>query len=86
MRLTADFSYIRLHGPGRPYQGSYSDEVLAGWAARLLDWTAAGIPVYCYFDNDRGYAAGDARRLACLVGCPGDPARRSSASLETGPL
>ena len=55
--LTAGFTYLRLHGPGGPYQGSYSDAVLAEWTDRMLGWRAAGIDVYCYFDNDdQGHA------------------------------
>ena len=57
--------YVRLHGPGGPYQGSYGEEALAGWAARIRAWRAAGMSVYCYFDNDaEGHAPGDALRLS----------------------
>lgn len=32
VRVTADFAYVRLHGPeSGKYQGSYSDEKLSGW-------------------------------------------------------
>ena len=56
--VTADFVYIRLHGPGDKYQGSYSDDVLAAWAARIKEWRKRGKDVYLYFDNDdSGYAA-----------------------------
>jgi uncharacterized protein YecE (DUF72 family) len=69
--VTADFAYVRLHGPGGPYQGSYGEEALAAWAERMLAWRAAGVAAYCYFDNDdRGHAPADALRLARLVGCP----------------
>ena len=66
--VTADFVYIRLHGPGGAYQGSYSDRALATWAARIAAWASQGLDVYCYFDNDAdGYAPRDAGRLkACL--------------------
>jgi uncharacterized protein YecE (DUF72 family) len=68
MLLTAPFTYLRLHGPGGPYQGSYSDAVLAVWAQRMLDWQAAGIGVYCYFDNDdQSNAPKDALRLRSLL-------------------
>src|SRR4051812_36589131 len=33
--ITANFTYVRLHGPGGAYQGSYSDENLAEWADRI---------------------------------------------------
>ena len=68
VRLTADFAYVRLHGPGGPYQGSYDDAALAAWAERVLAWRAAGVSTYCYFDNDdSGHAPRDALRLARLV-------------------
>lgn len=66
--VTAGFVYLRLHGPGGPYQGRYDDRALAGWAGRILMWRKAGRDVYCYFDNDeRGYAARDATRLIEMV-------------------
>ena len=66
--MTADFAYVRLHGPGGKYQGSYSDEALAAWAARIRDWRSRLRAVYVYFDNDEsGYAARDALRLKELV-------------------
>jgi uncharacterized protein YecE (DUF72 family) len=68
LKVTADFVYIRLHGPGRAYQGSYSDRALAIWARRIHGWRAHGIAVYCYFDNDEhGYAPANALTLARLV-------------------
>jgi uncharacterized protein YecE (DUF72 family) len=61
---TADFAYVRLHGPGGPYQGRYDGRTLAGWARRFDRWRADGADVYCYFDNDeKGFAVDDARRL-----------------------
>ncbi len=42
IELTADWTYVRLHGPGGRYQGSYSEEVLAGWAERLDGWRRRG--------------------------------------------
>ena len=66
--VTADFVYVRLHGPDEAYQGAYDDAVLSGWAQRFADWAAQGIDVYCYFDNDEnGYAALNALRLQEMV-------------------
>jgi uncharacterized protein YecE (DUF72 family) len=77
--ITADFVYVRLHGPGGPYQGSYSDKALAEWARDFRRWEYEGRDVYCYFDNDQaGYAAKDALRLKadCESGATGrSPAR-----------
>ncbi|SEL28802.1 DUF72 domain-containing protein [Parapedobacter koreensis] len=51
--ITADFAYIRLHGPQGKYQGKYSDGTLSEWAAHCRTWQEAGIDVFCYFDNDQ---------------------------------
>ncbi|MEJ2059864.1 MAG: DUF72 domain-containing protein [Gammaproteobacteria bacterium] len=62
--VTADFVYLRLHGPSGAYQGCYSPQRLSAWARRLHDWQAQGRGVYCYFDNDEaGYAAHNALQL-----------------------
>ena len=64
LHVTADFVYIRLHGPGGAYQGKYDGRTLAAWARRIQDWLKAGLDVYCYFDNDEaGYAVENARDL-----------------------
>jgi uncharacterized protein YecE (DUF72 family) len=69
IEVTANYVYVRLHGPGDKYQGSYSDEVLEEWAARCKDWSDSGKDVYVYFDNDQeGYAAFNAIRLQGLIG------------------
>jgi uncharacterized protein YecE (DUF72 family) len=68
MEVTADFIYIRLHGPGNKYQGSYSDEKLNEWAEQCRQWEKKGKDVYIYFDNDQeGYAAFNARYLQELM-------------------
>lgn len=62
--VTADFVYIRLHGPGDAYQGRYDRQTLADWAGAISAWTAQGLTVFCYFDNDEaGYAALNALEL-----------------------
>jgi uncharacterized protein YecE (DUF72 family) len=55
---TADFTYVRLHGPGNKYQGDYSTETLAGWADRIKQWRKTLKHIFVYFDNDQaGFAA-----------------------------
>jgi len=67
-KVTTDFIYIRLHGPGGAYQGQYDDGTLPGWAGAISAWSRAGKDVYCYFDNDqKGYAAHDAGRLQRML-------------------
>lgn len=66
--VTADFVYIRLHGQGAKYQGSYSTTTLKKWAAKCKAWQKAGKDVYIYFDNDQaGYAAFNAQKLQKLT-------------------
>ncbi|KAA5546573.1 DUF72 domain-containing protein [Adhaeribacter rhizoryzae] len=65
---TANFVYIRLHGPVGKYNGSYSDEALMGWAEAARTWHAEGKAVYIYFDNDiGGHAVTDSQRLIALL-------------------
>lgn len=70
IQLTADFVYLRLHGPNEtPYQGLYGREALLPWAERLLDWQSRGIDSYIYLDNTRfGEAVPDALTLRNLTG------------------
>lgn len=67
--VTADFTYVRLHGPAAgKYQGSYSDEKLHEWAQRIEQWAKELKAVYVYFDNDQaGYAAQNALTLRQMV-------------------
>ena len=66
--VTADFVYIRLHGPGDKYQGSYSIETLRKWASDCKIWMNNGLDVYVYFDNDQeGFAAFNALTLKTLI-------------------
>jgi uncharacterized protein YecE (DUF72 family) len=66
--ITADFIYIRLHGPGKAYQGQYKEKVLEGWAQDFIRWKNQVKAIYCYFDNDeKGYATMDAKRLIEMI-------------------
>lgn len=66
---TADFAYLRLHGPTEhKYQGSYEKGVLGRWASQIENWYDVGKSVYVYFDNDQaGYAAHNALVLRKLL-------------------
>lgn len=67
--VTADFVYLRLHGPtANKYQGSYDDETLKSWAKQCKQWVKEKKDVYVYFDNDQaGYAAFNAKSLIEFV-------------------
>jgi uncharacterized protein YecE (DUF72 family) len=61
-------AYVRFHGAGSRYGGSYSSQHLAAWADRLADWAGAGMPTWAYFNNDLGgHAVRDAQRLREMV-------------------
>ncbi|WP_229796114.1 DUF72 domain-containing protein [Saccharothrix coeruleofusca] len=65
--VTTDFAYVRLHGNQALYVGSYTDEQLDAWAAKVRAWSADH-DVYVYFDNDTDAAAPhDAVRLAARL-------------------
>jgi uncharacterized protein YecE (DUF72 family) len=68
LKVTADFAYIRLHGPAGPYRGRYGRRNLRHWAREFSTWLHAGKDVYCYFDNDEnGFAVQDALVLRELI-------------------
>jgi uncharacterized protein YecE (DUF72 family) len=65
--VTADFVYIRLHGPAAKYQGNYNDRSLQLWSKKIIKWTGEGKDVYVYFDNDQSaFAVKNALRLKKL--------------------
>ena len=67
-QVSADFVYLRLHGPGQAYQGSYGKQALSGWAGAISSWSAQGKTVYCFFDNDEaGYAPQNALDLQAML-------------------
>lgn len=67
---TADWVYMRFHGPdpAKPYAGSYSHQALTAAARRIADWTGEGREVFAFFNNDQeAHAPEDARRLQRYV-------------------
>ena len=71
LTITADFVYIRLHGPGqKKYEGDYSRRALHAWAERIDQWKSQLQAIYVYFDNDQaGFAVKNARELKKILGC-----------------
>jgi uncharacterized protein YecE (DUF72 family) len=74
LEITADWTYIRLHGPSGAYQGSYSTEKLVEWAGWILNQQSRLKAIYVYFDNDQSaYAVHNALQLKRLIAaraCP----------------
>ena len=68
MEVTADFAYVRLHGPGNKYQGDYGKSQLRTWAKRIEGWRKTLKHIFIYFDNDQvGFAAKNAMELKRTV-------------------
>jgi uncharacterized protein YecE (DUF72 family) len=66
--VTASHVYVRGHGPGGQYRGSYSAKSLQRWADHIAAWQGQRRSVLVYFDNDQKAAAPkDARRLVDLL-------------------
>jgi len=66
--ITADFAYVRLHGPDGPYQGSYDIEALKGWARNLMKQSDSGFDCYLFFDNDQnGFALDNALMVRAML-------------------
>ena len=64
--VTADFIYLRMHGPSKLYGSEYGDD-LKQWALKIKKWSK-NKDVYVYFNNDQNeYAPNDAKKLLNLI-------------------
>lgn len=68
-QVTADLVYVRLHGAEVLYTSGYGPRALDEWANRISGWSAEGLDVYAYFDNDaKVHAPYDALALMTRLG------------------
>ncbi|MFO8034730.1 MAG: DUF72 domain-containing protein [Candidatus Bipolaricaulota bacterium] len=66
--VTANFVYLRFHGPEELYASVYADEQLSVYADKAAQWLGQGYDVWAMFNNDtEAYAVHNARRLRELV-------------------
>lgn len=66
--ITADFLYLRRHGPGGAVDQGYTQEHLRGERDRLRHWLKEGYDTYVYFNNDiGGHAVRNAQQLQMLL-------------------
>jgi uncharacterized protein YecE (DUF72 family) len=61
------FVYLRFHGPGGSYRGSYEDDLLLEYAGYINDWLAEGKTIYSYFNNTMGEAINNLFSLRDLI-------------------
>lgn len=65
--IDLNFVYLRFHGPGGSYRGSYQDDLMSEYAAYIREWMAEGKTVYAYFNNTMGEAIANLFTLKDLV-------------------
>jgi uncharacterized protein YecE (DUF72 family) len=63
IRLSANFRYLRFHGAGGRYRGSYSDNFLFEYAQLIKGWISEAKTVYFYFNNTMGEAVKNLQTL-----------------------
>jgi uncharacterized protein YecE (DUF72 family) len=66
--LTADWTYVRFHGPDGGNRLKYSSQKLLACARKMARLLAEGVDVYAYFNNDlEGHAIEDALTLRRFI-------------------
>jgi len=66
--ITANYTYVRLHGHKVLYASNYSHKALQKYAEKIRKWNEKGIVTYVYFDNDYyGYAVKNALYLKKIL-------------------
>jgi uncharacterized protein YecE (DUF72 family) len=65
---TADFTYIRMHGPEKLFSSTYSTEQLEKLGAHIRSISPKMKRIYVYFNNDfHGYALENAKELIKIL-------------------
>jgi uncharacterized protein YecE (DUF72 family) len=65
--IESEFVYLRFHGPGGNYRGSYEDDLLYEYANYINDWLLDGKEVYVYFNNTMGAAIENRNTLLSML-------------------
>jgi uncharacterized protein YecE (DUF72 family) len=66
--VTADFIYLRRHGPTSLYRSGYSPQEIRRDAGKIKKWAEEGKDIYIYFNNDaEGWAVKNALSLLEVV-------------------
>jgi uncharacterized protein YecE (DUF72 family) len=63
--ITADFTYLRLHGDAELYSSGYTDTALNRWAARITAWSKGTQPQDAHRISDQSPALRKSRDVYC---------------------
>ena len=63
--ITADFTYLRLHGAEELYASGYTDKALDSWAARIEAWSKGEQPKDAHLISDKKPSARKSRDVYC---------------------
>ena len=63
--ITADFTYLRLHGAEKLYASGYTDKALDDWAARIAAWSRGGQPADARLISDQPPVSRKSRDVYC---------------------
>ncbi len=63
----SEIIYLRFHGPGGTYRGSYSDDFINEYSTYIQSWLQENKTVYVYFNNTMGGAYKNLMLLNKLV-------------------
>jgi uncharacterized protein YecE (DUF72 family) len=65
--ITNNVVYLRFHGPGGKYRGSYPDDILQEYSSYIREWRADDKTIYVYFNNTMGDAVKNLAALNAFV-------------------
>ena len=66
--VTADFVYLRLHGPEELYASNYDESDLLKYAEKIINWLNEDLEVWVFFNNDfGGFAVKNAMSLHEMI-------------------
>lgn len=63
--ITADFTYLRLHGAEELYASGYTDQALDSWAARIESWSKGSQPEDAHLISNDELPAHKSRDVFC---------------------
>lgn len=66
--VSADFVYVRMHGPAAIFGSKYQKKQIKELAGKIKKWLLQGLDIFVYFNNDAyGYAVENAKELISFI-------------------